>query len=44
MTIAGVVEGAKANKLTFHYQDKPRTLPLKGVEGFILATRPAPNP
>ncbi len=44
VTIAGVVEGAKANKLTFLYQDKTRTLPLKGVEGIILATRSAPKP
>ena len=42
--IAGVVEGVKANKLAFAYQEKTRTLPLKLVEGFILATRPALKP
>jgi hypothetical protein len=44
VAIAGVVEGAKANKLTFLYQGKGRTLPLKGVEGLILASRPGPKP
>lgn len=44
VAIAGVVEAAKGNKLTFRYQDKPRTLPLKGVEGFALATRAEPKP
>ena len=44
VAIAGVVETAKANKLTFRYQDKPRSLPLKGVEGFVLAARPDPKP
>jgi hypothetical protein len=44
VAIAGVVEGAKANKLTFRYQDKSRSLPLKGVEGFVLANRPDPKP
>jgi len=44
VAIAGVVEAAKANKLTFRYQDKARTLPLKGVEGLVLAARPDPKP
>jgi hypothetical protein len=44
VTIVGVVEGVKANKLTFLYQGKARTLPLKGVEGLILAARPGPKP
>ncbi len=44
VAIAGVVEGAKANKLTFLYQGKGRTLPLKQVEGLILAGRPGPKP
>ena len=42
--IAGVVEGAKANKFTFLYQGKGRTLALKQVEGLILASRPGPKP
>jgi hypothetical protein len=44
VAINGVIEGAKANKLTFVYQEKPRSLPLKMVEGLILAARPAPKP
>jgi NPCBM/NEW2 domain len=40
VAINGIVEGAKANKLTFLYQEKSRTLPLKMVEGLILAARP----
>ena len=44
VVITGVVEGAKANKLQFVYQDKTRTLPLKLVEGLVLAARPAPKP
>jgi len=44
VAIAGVVEGAKANKLTFRYQEKGRTLLLKQVEGLVLAARPEPKP
>ncbi|HEY2154152.1 MAG TPA: NPCBM/NEW2 domain-containing protein, partial [Isosphaeraceae bacterium] len=44
VAIAGVVEAASANKLTFRYQDKSRSLPLKGVEGLVLASRPDPKP
>ncbi len=44
VAIAGVVEGAKANRLTFLYQGKGRSLPLKQVEGLILASRPPPKP
>ena len=44
VAIAGIVEGVKANKLSFLYQEKSRTLPLKGIEGMILATRTAPAP
>ena len=44
VAIAGVVESAKANKLSFRYQDKARSLPLKGVEGLVLAARPEPKP
>lgn len=42
VAIAGVVEAVKAGKLTFQYQGKSRTLPIKGVEGMVLANRPAP--
>jgi hypothetical protein len=44
VAIAGVVESAKENKLTFAYRGKSRTLALKQVEGFVLAARPAPKP
>ncbi|MDB5351951.1 MAG: putative carbohydrate binding protein [Planctomycetota bacterium] len=44
VAIAGGVERAKDNKLTFVYQGKSRTLPLKSVEGLILAGRPEPKP
>ncbi len=44
VAIAGVVEGVDANRLKFRYQDKSRSLPLKGVEGFVLANRPDPKP
>ena len=37
MAIAGVVEGTEGDKLRFRYQDKSRTLPLKQVEGLVLA-------
>ena len=42
--LGGIIEGAKGGKLTFVYNDKSRTIPLKMVEGFILANRPAPKP
>jgi hypothetical protein len=44
VVIGGIVEAARANKLTFVYQEKTRTIPLKMVEGFVLATRPALKP
>jgi hypothetical protein len=44
VAISGVVDGAKANKLAFNYQGKVRSLPLKQVEGLILAARPGPKP
>jgi hypothetical protein len=44
VAISGIVEAAKDEKLTFRYQEKSRTLPLRGVEGFILAARPEPRP
>lgn len=42
--IAGIVEAAKDNKLTFRYQDKSRNVALKQVEGLVLASRPDPAP
>jgi len=44
VAIAGVVEGVKDNKLTFNYQGRARALPMKQVEGLILAARPGPAP
>ena len=44
VAITGVVESIEANKLGFQYGGKTRTLPLKGVEGMILAARPALPP
>ena len=44
VAITGVVESIHANKLGFQYGGKTRTLPLKGVEGMILAARPALPP
>ncbi|QEH34114.1 NPCBM/NEW2 domain protein [Aquisphaera giovannonii] len=44
VTIGGVVEAAKGEKLTFAYRGKSRTLALKQVEGFVLAAKPAPAP
>ncbi len=44
VAIGGVVQGANAGKLSFLYQGKSRTMPLKQVEGLILAARPAPKP
>jgi hypothetical protein len=39
VTIAGIVEGTDKDRLKFSYQGKTRTLPLRVVEGLVLATR-----
>lgn len=44
VAIPGVVEGTDSDKLLFSYQEKTRTLPLKQVEGLVLAARPQPRP
>jgi hypothetical protein len=44
VAITGIVEGLKSNTLSFQYKGKSRTLPLKQVEGFVLANRPPPEP
>ncbi len=44
LTIPGIVEGTDGDKLLFRYQDKTRTLPLKMVEGVVMAERPEPRP
>ncbi len=42
--IAGILEGLKADRLSLNYREKVRSLPLKQVEGFVLAARPEPKP
>ncbi len=44
MAIAGALEAIEGDHLRFLYKGKPRTLPLKQVEGFVLAARPDPKP
>lgn len=39
LAIAGLLEGTDEDRLRFRYQEKTRTLPLKLVEGIILAAR-----
>ncbi|MDR3621826.1 MAG: NPCBM/NEW2 domain-containing protein, partial [Paludisphaera borealis] len=39
VAIAGVLESIKGDRLSFLYQGKSRTLPLKQVEGLIVAAR-----
>ena len=40
IAISGVMEGTDNEKLRFRFQERTRTLPLKLVEGLILAARP----
>ena len=37
IAIPGIVEGVDNDKLRFRYQDRTRTMPLKQVEGLIMA-------
>ncbi|WP_020467368.1 NPCBM/NEW2 domain-containing protein [Singulisphaera acidiphila] len=43
VAIPGIAEGTKEDKLLFHFQEKTRSLPLKQVEGLVLAARPEPE-
>ena len=43
IAISGIAEGTQGDKLLFHFQDKTRSLPLKNVEGLVLAARPEPE-
>jgi hypothetical protein len=43
VAIPGVAEGTDGDRLRFHFQEKSRTLPLKQVEGLVLASRPEPE-
>ena len=40
IAISGVMEGTEHDKLRFRFQERTRTLPLKLVEGLIMAARP----
>ena len=45
IAIPGILEGVDNDKLRFRYQDRTRTMPLKQVEGLIMAARPeSPRP
>ncbi len=39
VAIAGIVEGTEEDRLRFQYKGRTRTLPLKQVEGLVMATR-----
>ena len=43
VAISGIAEGTDGDRLRFHFQEKTRSLPLKQVEGLILAARPDPE-
>ena len=43
LAISGVAEGTDGDKLKFRFQEKTRTLPLKQVEGLVLAFRAEPD-
>jgi hypothetical protein len=40
IAIAGLLEGTEDSKLRFQFQGKTRSLPLKQVEGIVMAARP----
>ena len=44
VAIPGIVEGTEDDRLHFRYQGKSRTLPLKQVEGLVLAARTESDP
>ncbi len=44
VAIAGIMEGTDKDRLRFTYQGRERTLPLRLVEGLILASRPDSKP
>jgi hypothetical protein len=43
VAIPGIAEGTDGEKLRFRFQDKSRTLPLRQVEGLVLAAHPEPE-
>ena len=43
VVLPGILEGTEGDRLLFHFQEKTRSLPLKQVEGLILAARPEPE-
>jgi hypothetical protein len=44
VAISGIAERTEGDKLLFRFQDKTRSLPLKLVEGLVLAARQEPAP
>ncbi len=44
VAIPGIVEGSEDDRMHFRYQGKSRTLPLKQVEGLVLAARTESDP
>ena len=44
VAIPGIVEGTEDDKLRFQYKGRTRTLPLKQVEGLVMAARPEADP
>ena len=44
IAIPGVAEGTEEDRLRFRYQGRTRTLPLKQVEGLVMANRPESQP
>jgi hypothetical protein len=44
LAIPGILEGTEADRLRFQYQGRTRTLPLKQVEGLVMAARPESPP
>ena len=43
VAISGVAEKTEGEKLFFHFEEKTRSLPLRQVEGLVLASRPEPE-
>jgi hypothetical protein len=43
VAITGIVEAIEGDRLRFVFQEKPRTLALKQVEGLVFATRAEPE-
>ena len=44
VAIPGIVEGTEDDRLRFRYKGQTRTLPLKQVEGLVMAARTESDP